>query len=69
MTGGVIEYALTNSAGAVFKKHIFLSPEECWDELKTVTDRGRKTLSDCPFGRTPIIRRGDWEVSREATIL
>lgn len=42
MTGGAIEYALANSAGAVFKKHIFLSPEECWDELKTVTDRGEE---------------------------
>lgn len=38
--GGGIGYALGNSCGAVLKKHLFISLEENWDELKTITDQG-----------------------------
>ncbi|MCI9071208.1 MAG: carbohydrate ABC transporter substrate-binding protein [Lachnospiraceae bacterium] len=40
IVGGAREYALGSTCGAVFKKHLFESLEECWDELKTVTDQG-----------------------------
>lgn len=43
MTGGGIGYALGNSRGAVFKKHLFTSLEENWDELKIVTEQGEES--------------------------
>lgn len=41
--GGGWGYALGNSYGAVFKKHLFTSWEENWDELKIVTNQGAES--------------------------
>lgn len=38
--GGIWEYAMGSTCGAVFKKHFFESAEENWEELKIVTDQG-----------------------------
>lgn len=40
--GGGLKYALGSSCGAVFKKHLFDPVENCWDELKTVSDQGEE---------------------------
>lgn len=43
IAGGAIGYALGDHGGAVFKKHLFISLEECWDEVKTVTEQGEES--------------------------
>lgn len=40
--GGGQRYALGSSCGAVFKKHLFNPVENCWDELKIVSDQGEE---------------------------
>ena len=38
--GGMWEYALGDTCGAVYKKHVLGSAEDSWEELKIVTDQG-----------------------------
>lgn len=40
---GVEMYVLGNTRASVFKKQIFPKPEDCWDEIKAVTDQGMET--------------------------
>lgn len=38
--GGGFQYALGNTGGAIFKKHLVTPVEDCWDGLTIVTDQG-----------------------------
>ncbi len=49
ISGGARGYALGSTFGAVFKKHLFMSAEECWDELVTVTDQGTESAVRLAF--------------------
>lgn len=40
---GVEMYVMGSTRASVFKKHLLPKPEECWDEIKAVTDQGVET--------------------------
>lgn len=40
--GGIWEYALGSTCGAVYKKHFFDTAEDNWEEFKTVTEQGEE---------------------------
>ncbi|MCM1568740.1 MAG: hypothetical protein NC081_04755 [Roseburia sp.] len=39
IAGGSMGFALGNTRGALFRKHLLNPVEDCWDELKTVTNQ------------------------------
>ena len=40
--GGAEQYVLGNGTATVFKKHLFQTVDDCWDELRTVNDKGEE---------------------------
>lgn len=43
INGGVCVYFLRSTGASVFKKHLFPEADDCWDEIKTVSDQGEET--------------------------
>lgn len=52
--GGGKEFALADTYGAVFKKHLFSSAESCWDELKTINKQGEENSVRLAFRENAI---------------